>query len=174
MIVIITGASHTGKTRLAQMLMEKHHFPYISEDHIKMGLIRSGHTDLTPADDDKMTDFLWPIMREMIKTAIENKQNLMVEGCYVPFDWKKEFSEEYLEQIKYICLCFSDAYIDSHFDEIKKYACCIENRFDDAYCTIEYVKKENHYYLNGCKENNLQAILIDDNYIENVNVVCDF
>lgn len=49
-----------------------------------MGLIRSGNTDFTPCDDDKdLTSYLWPIVSEMIKTAIENKQNLIVEGCYI-------------------------------------------------------------------------------------------
>ena len=98
MVILIAGASHTGKTALAQKLLEKYHAPYLSIDHLKMGLIRSGNTDLTPMDDDKLTDYLWPILREMIKTAIENKQNLSVEGCYIPYDWAKDFAAEYLEQ----------------------------------------------------------------------------
>ena len=78
MIVLITGASHTGKTFLAQKLLEKYKYPYLSIDHLKMGLIRSGHTELTAfSDDAKLTQYLWPIVREMIKTAIENKQNLI-------------------------------------------------------------------------------------------------
>lgn len=85
MIILITGASHTGKTVLAQKLLEKYKYPYLSIDHLKMGLIRSGNTDLTPCDDDKdLTSYLWPIVSEMIKTAIENKQNLIVEGSYIP------------------------------------------------------------------------------------------
>ena len=52
MIVLITGASHTGKTVLAQKLLERYHFPYLSIDHLKMGLIRSGHTTLTPESGD--------------------------------------------------------------------------------------------------------------------------
>ena len=87
MIIIITGASHTGKTLLAQRMLEKYQYPYLSIDHLKMGLIRSGNTDLTPEKDDALTAYLWPIVREMIKTAVENHQNLIVEGCYVPFAW---------------------------------------------------------------------------------------
>ena len=99
MIILIAGASHTGKTLLAQRLLEKYQYPYLSIDHLKMGLIRSGNTDLTATDDDeKLTEYLWPVVREMVKTAIENKQNLIVEGCYIPFDWQKDFSGEYLSQ----------------------------------------------------------------------------
>ena len=80
MIILITGASHTGKTLLAQKMLEKYKCPYLSIDQLKMGLIRSGNTNLTPEDDDELTDYLWPIVREMIKTAIENEQNLIVDG----------------------------------------------------------------------------------------------
>ena len=86
MIIFITGASHTGKTLLSQRLLETCHYPYLCIDHLKMGLIRSGNTELTPEDDDSLTEYLWPIVREMVKTAIENHQHLIVEGCYVPFD----------------------------------------------------------------------------------------
>ena len=111
MIILITGASHTGKTALAQKLLEKYKYPYLSIDHLKMGLIRSGNTTLTPLSNDKaLTDYLWPVVREMIKTAIENKQNLIVEGCYIPFNWPEDFEPEYLENIKYYCLIMSNTY----------------------------------------------------------------
>ena len=122
MIVLITGASHTGKTALAQKLLEKYKYPYLSIDHLKMGLIRSGCTELTPEDDDELTGYLWPIVREMIKTAIENRQNLIVEGCYIPFDWACGFEKGYLEKIKYYCLVLSEDYIKNHFSSIKRYA----------------------------------------------------
>lgn len=112
MIILIAGASHTGKTALAQKLLEKYKFPYLSIDHLKMGLIRSRKTALTPADDEQLTAYLWPIVREMIKTAIENDQNLIVEGCYIPFNWKDDFDKRYLEKIKYYCLV-NDAQLHS-------------------------------------------------------------
>ena len=64
MVVLITGGSHTGKTLLAQRLLEKYQYPYLSIDHLKMGLIRSGNTALTPMDEEQLTDNLWPIVRE--------------------------------------------------------------------------------------------------------------
>ena len=108
MIILITGASHTGKTLLAQKMLEKYEYPYLSIDHLKMGLIRSGNTDLTPEDDDELTEYLWPIIREIVKTAIENRQNLIVEGCYIPFRWRRDFDERYLSSIRFICLAMSD------------------------------------------------------------------
>ena len=169
MIIIITGASHTGKTALAQKLLEKYKFPYLSIDHLKMGLIRSGNTELTPMDDDKLTDYLWPIVREIIKTAVENKQNLIVEGCYVPFNWQKDFTVEYLHHIKYYSLTMSENYIRNHFAEIKKYANIIENRLDDD-CTLESVLNENAKYLKFAKEYKVNYILIDDKYEFNIDL----
>ncbi len=164
MIIIITGASHTGKTALAQKLLEKYKFPYLSIDHLKMGLIRSKNTNLTPLSNDQdLTDYLWPIVREMIKTAIENNQNLIVEGCYVPFDWKKDFDDKYLSNIEYYCLIMSENYIRNHFEDIKKYALIIENRIDDD-CNIKNVLEDNAYYLKGVLKYNLNHIIIDDKY----------
>ena len=171
MIVLITGASHTGKTVLAQRLLEKYKYPYFSIDHLKMGLIRSGNTKLTPMSDDKdLTAYLWPIVREMIKTAIENKQNLIVEGCYIPFDWQNEFDSEYLESIKYFCLVMSEKYIRNHFNNIKKYANAIENRLDDEWCTMESVLADNAEMLVLAQRYNLNYILIEDKYEINIDL----
>ena len=164
MIILITGASHTGKTVLAQRLLEKYRYPYLSIDHLKMGLIRSGNTELTPMDDHKLTEYLWPILREIIKTAIENRQNLIVEGCYIPFDWQKDFDPEYLENIKYYCLVMSEKYIRSHFADIKKYANVIENRLDDAWCTMESVLADNAQVLSLAQKHHVNYILIEDKY----------
>lgn len=165
MIVLITGASHTGKTVLAQKLLEKYKYPYLSIDHLKMGLIRSGHTELTPLSvDADLTAYLWPIVREIIKTAIENRQNLTVEGRYIPFDWKKDFEGEYLNHIKYVCLIMSENYIRNHFSDIKGYASVIESRLDDDGCTMKGVLADNARMLDLARKYEVNYALIDDEY----------
>ncbi len=165
MIVLITGASHTGKTALAQRLLEKYKYPYLSIDHLKMGLLRSANTELTPMSDDAdLTDYLWPIVREIMKTAIENKQNLTIEGCYVPFGWANDFEKEYLDNIRYYCLVMSENYIRNHFDDIKKYASIIEHRLEDESCTLESVLVDNAQILELAKKHKVHHILIDDKY----------
>lgn len=165
MIILITGASHTGKTVLAQKLLEKYSYPYLSIDHLKMGLIRSGNTELTPMSGDAdLTAYLWSIVREMIKTAIENKQNLIVEGVYIPFDFAKDFDKEYLENIRYVCLCMSEDYIRNHFADIKKYANAVENRLDDEGCTLESVLADNARFSELAKKHKTDCVFIDDKY----------
>lgn len=164
MLILITGASHTGKTLLAQKLLEKYHMPYLSEDHLKMGLIRSGQTALTPFDDDALTEYLWSIVKEMIKTAIENQQNLIVEGCYIPFDWQQSFDAAYLKEIRYVCLVMSEAYIRAHFDAITGYENAIEKRLPDPEITAEMLIRENLNVQRQCRQSGLDYILIDRDY----------
>ncbi len=168
MVILITGASHTGKTLLAQRLLEKHHIPYLSIDHLKMGLIRSGNTALTPENDGELTVYLWPIVREIVKTAIENRQDLIVEGCYIPFDWRLDFVERYLSEIRYLCLAFTDAYIDAHFDEILAHASDIETRLDDSDCTRDALKADNRLFIEGCRRCGEEVTLIDADYAQSI------
>ena len=129
-----------------------------------MGLIRSNNTNLTPlSPDEALTRYLWPIVKEMIKTAIENNQNLIVEGCYIPFCWRKDFSEEYIKNIRFYCLIMSKNYISNHFKDIKKYASIIENRLEDD-LEIENVLEDNREFLKLCEKWNENYILIDDEY----------
>ena len=164
MVILITGASHTGKTLLAQRILEKYKYSAFSIDHLKMGLIRSGNTSLTPLDDDALTDYLWPIVREIIKTAVENRQNLIVEGCYVPFDWRKDFADDYQKDIRFICLAMTGRYIDAHFKDIAEYGSIIESRLDDSECSLSGLKEENKQCLEGFLQAGEQVVLIDDSF----------
>ena len=168
MVIIITGASHTGKTMLAQKLLEEYKYPYYSIDHLKMGLIRSKNTSLSVEDDDKLTEYLWPIVRETIKTAIENKQNLIIEGCYIPYNWYKDFDKNYLDNIKTICLVMTNDYIKSHYDKIINHASDIEKRVDDSDCNIENLIKDNQKYMNDFNNQYNDLIIIDDDYEKSI------
>lgn len=174
MVIFITGASHTGKTVLAQKLLEKYNYPYISIDHLKMGLIRSGYTDLTPmSNDGKLTEYLWPVVCGIAKTAIENRQNLIIEGCYIPFNWQDSFEKEYIDNIRFYLLVMSEEYIKSHFSDIKKYASAIESRIDDEWCTLYSVLRDNAQMLENAKKYKINYILIDGKYTEWIDSACD-
>ena len=173
MIILITGASHTGKTLLAQKMLEKYKYPYLSIDHLKMGLIRSGNTDLTPYDDNELTEYLWPIIREIMKTAIENGQNLIIEGCYIPFDWRRDFDERNLLSIRFICLAMSKRYIESHFGEIIGYESEIEVRMIEADCTIDSLMADNKSIIEGFLHVGEQVVLIDSDYEQTIQSLLD-
>lgn len=164
MIILVSGASHTGKTMLAQRLLEKYKCPYLCIDHLKMGLIRSGYTRLTPEDDDALTEYLWPVVREMVKTAVENRQDLIVEGCYIPFDWRKDFDERYLSSIRYVCLVMTDRYIETHLDEILSMESVVESRLESCALTACGLMRDNRAFREGCEAFGENIVLIDDDY----------
>ena len=164
MVILIAGTTHTGKTVLAQKLLEKYKFPYLSIDHLKMGLIRSNQTTLSATDNEKLTPYLWAILKEIIKTAIENGQNLIVEGCYIPFDWAKDFSKDYLLHIKYYCLIMSKNYIQEHFSDILANESIVEQRLTSGDLVQGNLIKENESNLQMCKKYGLNCILIDTEY----------
>ena len=165
MILLIGGATHVGKTALAQRLLERYHVPYLSIDHLKMGLIRSGQTSLSPCDSEKaLTEFLWPIVREIVKTALENRQNLILEGCYIPFHWEADFREVERKEIQTIFLAMTDAYIQTHFSDIQRYENVIEQRSSDNDLTPEFLIQENRFVRTQCKVFGCKLILIDQEY----------
>ena len=164
MIILIGGASHAGKTLLAQRMLEQYRYPYLSIDHLKMGLIRSGQTSLTPMDDEALGEYLWPILREMIKTAIENRQNLIVEGCYIPFDWKKDFAPEYLSQIRYLCLILSPNYLQNHYEDVVGHANAIETRLGDDHPSLEEMIRQNGDNLRLCRQFGCDYLYMDKEY----------
>lgn len=162
MIILIAGATHTGKTAYAQRLLEKYKYPYLSIDHLKMGLIRSGQTPLTVYDDEQLTPYLWGIVKEIIKTAIENGQNLIVEGCYIPFDWQKDFDKSYQPEIKFRCLIMTENYIQSNFADIMGYENVIERRLESV--SKDALIAENKRNASLCERYGLESIIIDKNY----------
>jgi len=172
MVILIGGVSCTGKTLMAQKLLEKYKIPYLSIDHIKMGLIRgSKYCDFSATDDDnELTYKLWPIVKGIIMTNIENGQHIIIEGCYLPPEHINDFESYYLRQIIALYIGFSKNYIEKHFDSIIEHRSEIEQKEFDSY----YMNKDNFIKLHSqvkerCKENNVMFFEINDNYSEEIN-----
>ena len=170
MVILINGASCTGKTYLAQNLMEKYKIPYLSIDHIKMGLIRSKNTNLTPYDDEELQPYLWNIIKEIIKTVIENNQNIIIEGAYISFNYKNDFSAEYLDNIKYICLAMSEKYINNNYNLIINKSNIVENRGKSFSIDKDFLISENKKYIENSIKYNLPLQVIDNKYVINVDL----
>lgn len=165
MIILIGGATHTGKTAFAQRLLEKYGYPYLSIDHLKMGLIHSGYCRLTPSSPEaELTRCLWPVVRGIINTARENRQNLIIEGCYIPPDFQRDFQQESLPDIRYVCLIMSENYIGQHYDDIARQARVIERRVFGVVPRKRVLLEENLHNLELCKKYGLDYVLIDDKY----------
>lgn len=164
MVLLIAGQYPHRQDAAGQRVLEERGWPYLSLDHLKMGLIRSGLTSLTPDSPDKeLTALLWPVAREMIKTAIENGQNLVVEGCYIPCDFTKDFVPYYLDQLRAIWLIFSRRYIWERFDQILAYGGAIERRLDRPWTGRPWSGRMRRI-CRACQQYGHPYVLIDREY----------
>jgi putative acetyltransferase len=184
MIILIGGVGYAGKTLMAQRLLEKYNFPYLSVDHLKMGLYRSGDKcDFTPEDSaEAIGEKLWGILKGIILTNIENKQNLIVEGVYLlPKETSKLESEtggleeDYKNQIISFCLGFSAGYIEKNFHELilgNKNA--IEERLCESEQTLEEYIAENQKLRDLCGKYNVKYFEIQRDYNKEIGEIYDW
>lgn len=163
MIILIGGSSHVGKTFLAQKMMEELKIPYLSLDHLKMMFIRGRLTDLTVEDDYEMRYFLWPYAAELIKTAIENDQNMIVEGCYIPSEWREQFDDSYLKDIKCFFITMSEDYLRQNISKLTEYGNVIEKRLDDE-VDLERLINCSREFKEEAGEHDIPVIEITDKY----------
>jgi len=173
MVILIGGNSCTGKTLLSQKLMEKYKIPYLSIDHLKMGIIRGcPECDFTPeSEDETITKKLWPIIKGIIMTNIENKQNIIIEGVYLPYNIN-DLKTEYISKIIFCKICFSKKYIKKHLNgKIIKNKSVIEHRGYDFGYTPEKYTEDNEFTKKICKENNIKYFEIKESYKKEINNV---
>ena len=164
MVILLGGASLSGKSAAAIKVAKKYGYEVISLDLIKMGLIRSKMTSLTPLNDDELTLFMWPMVREMIKTAVENKRNVVFEGAYIPFGYEKDFDSSYLEDIRCVFLILSERYLQNNFDAVLSHCFDAEFRGKDFTCDRQSLSEENSKILQECRRRKYSYILIEDFY----------
>ena len=142
MVILLTGTTHVGKTYLADYIMKKYHINYFSLDLLKMSFYLTKNTLLTPEDrNDYWTNFLWPYVEQMIHVSIENKFDLVIEGCYIPYDYKKYFNEYELSKIKFLSILFTAEYLEKYFDDVCLYENIIEKRKVKNDISIEGIKR---------------------------------
>lgn len=80
MIILIAGASHTGKTLLAQRLLEKYHYPYLIETHFDDIRSYGSAIEHRLDDSDLSKDILIRENEKNLKLCLEH-------GCrYIPLD----------------------------------------------------------------------------------------
>lgn len=171
-----------GKTLLAQNLLEKYLIPYLSIDHIKMGIYRgNSNCGFTPLDSTELIgDKLWPIIKGIIMTNIENNQSIIIEGCYILPHYLKEFEKPYAEKIISVFLGYSTNYIKANFEsKIIKYRSVIEDRGeleaeDTSDNTITEYITENDEFRRRCLETGEVFFEINNSYEEEINKVYDY
>ncbi|MFW6016820.1 MAG: 2-phosphoglycerate kinase [bacterium] len=177
MIILISGISCTGKTLMAQNLLEKYKIPYFSIDHLKMGLYRGkSDCEFTPQDSNEyIGKKLWSIIKGMIMTNIENDQNIIMEGCYLLPGLVSDLEKDYPDQIISVFLGFSTNYVKENFKSgIIKYRSVIEKReYPEERPVTQFIQEHNDF-RKKCSENKVNYFEIDNDYEEEIRKVYEF
>lgn len=174
MIILISAVSGAGKTLMAQNLLEKYHIPYLSIDHLKMGLYKGNRNcGFTPLDSTEFIgDKLWPILKGIITTNIENEQHIIIEGCYILPHYLKDFNTTYSAKIIPVFFGFSTNYIQENYEtKIIKYRNAIECRNWPEERSLNELIKEHSEFKESCLQAGVTYFEIDsdyDNEIQNV------
>jgi putative acetyltransferase len=166
MVVLIGGAGGVGKTLMAQRLLESYKIPYLSIDHLKMGICRTHLCEFSPEDSDEMIgEQLWPILRGIILTNIENHQNMIIEGCYLLPDKINTLGDNILQQILYFGVGFSESYIRNNFTSgILRHWRDIEARGYDLNPTVEETLANHKTQKERYTKHNAFYFEIEQNY----------
>ena len=156
MVTLLTGASHTGKTLLSQRLIQRRPCFCLSLDHLKMGLIRSGYTSLTPEDDHlALTDYLWPSPGRWRRPPSKTARTCSWRAATSPFTWQRDFPPAYQEHLRFLCLVMTEDYLRANFSQVLAFENQGERRQRDPSYTLERALAENHFYLEGCRAQGL-------------------
>jgi len=177
MVILISAVSSTGKTLMAQTLLEKYKIPYLSIDHLKMGLYRGDkNCGFTPLDSTEVIgDKLWPIVKGMTMTNIENDQHIIMEGCYILPHYMKDFTIDYSEKIIPVFLGFSTNYIQENFtSKIVKYRNAIEVRIWPEKRTLTELIMEHEAFKTKCLESGVMYFEIENDYDKDISQVYDY
>jgi len=177
MVILISGISCTGKTLMAQRLLEKYKIPYFSIDHLKMGLLRGDiNCSFTTTDNNEVIGKkLWPIIKGIIMTNIENNQNIIIEGCYLLPNFVKDFEKEYLDHIISVFIGFSTNYIKDNFvANIIKHRNAVEKRGYEEERPITQFIDEHDELRKKCIQNGVEYFEIDSNYEKEIQRVYEF
>lgn len=177
MIILISAPGGTGKTLMAQKLLEKYHIPYLCIDHLKMGLYRGDkHCSFTPLDNTEVIgDNLWPILKGIIKTNIENEQHIVIEGCYILPRYLKDFDVNYSEKIIPIFMGFSRNYIQKNFESsIKKYRNAVEIRNWPEDRTLNRLIKEHKEFKALCLQAGVKYFEMENDYDKEILKIYDY
>ena len=85
-MIILGGASRTGKGIISQKLMMTYEMPFLSIDPIKMALHRSipSYELNTNGSSIQVSEELWPFVSTIIKNMVETGVNYIIEGEILP------------------------------------------------------------------------------------------
>jgi putative acetyltransferase len=174
-VFLIGGVGGTGKTLLASKLMRVLHIPYVSIDHLMMGMVRSDpDCHFSPLDSgETIGRHMWPFLKAVIQTNIENNHSIILEGFQLQPEWVTDFTEEYQKHIIPVFIGFSEQYLRSNLvSNIRKHRHVVERRENEA-LNIESLITQHLRLKSECVKHQVTHFEIDESYESSMERVLD-
>lgn len=123
MLYIISGASRSGKTLLAEKILAEQGINYLSLDWLIMGFTNGLpalgiHHMLFP---DEIAERSWSFFKAMLESMLYIEENCVVEGEAILPELIVELKEQYPDQVRVCFVGYTDISIEEKVRNIKKY-----------------------------------------------------
>ena len=123
MIYILTGIAKSGKSLVANRLIQKYSLPTFSTDYIMMMLVRGNKTlGIDPdGEDEIVANQLRPYINGLIQTMVENKVDYFIEGVHFNPDFARELLDKYPNDVKVLYLGYKDINVEDKINELERF-----------------------------------------------------
>jgi hypothetical protein len=172
MLYLISGASRSGKTLLAEKILAQKGISYLSLDWLVMGFTNGIpeygiHDKLMP---DEIAERSWRFLKAMIESMISCDIDHVIEGEALLPELVVELAIKYPDQLKICFVGYADVTVDQKFKDIKKFprgqADWLQDKSDDY--ILDHVKNMIRHSRNikkSCKENKIKYLDTSENFL---------
>ena len=110
MLYLVSGASRSGKTIIANKILEQKQIPYVSLDWLVMGFTNGIpeygiHDRLLP---NEIADKLWSFLKSMCESMLWLRGDYVIEGEAILPELVRELLDEYPDKIKVCFVGYTD------------------------------------------------------------------
>jgi hypothetical protein len=124
MLYLVSGTSRSGKTLIAEQLLEQKQIPYMSLDWLMMGFTNGMpqlgiHDKLFP---DEIAKRLWSFFKAMCESMLYLEIDYIIEGEAMLPELIQELLDKYPDKIKICFVGYTDIDIDQKAQDIKTYS----------------------------------------------------
>ena len=162
MLYLISGASRSGKTLVAEKILDQKNLPYVSLDWLVMGFTNGMpecgiHDLLFP---DEIARKLWSFLQAMCESMLFQEVDCVIEGEAVLPELVAELLDKYPDKIRICFLGYTDIDADEKAGAIREFSTgetdWLSNKPDEyVHDHINNMIRHSHMIKTGCAKFNM-------------------
>jgi len=194
MIILISGASHTGKTMLAKRLCERYQIPYKNIEYIKQHMLLSADSDginvgnALESNKYVLSENVWFIVENIVRDGLEKGEGMVLDGNFLPPHRVRALDDVGVISMH---LIFTPEYIEKNYDVILKHRKEESSIHDDGdilqimsnegilkesiskNISKEAMLAENNTLKNSCADEVVSYFMFQENHESEMDLVCE-